>query len=108
MEREHAGVCLPLLWPSNSTQGLHQTHEASDSFTATRGFRLIIYSEDIRLMAESRHLALFQAASILNLLESLGFIVNYKKSQLDPVQQLEFLGVLVDTRDLSLHPSLAR
>ena len=54
-------------------------------------------------MAESHHLALFQAASTLNLLESLGFIVNYRKSHLDPVQQLEFLGVLVDTRDLSLY-----
>ena len=68
-----------------------------------RGFRLIVYSEDILLMAASHHLALFQAASTLNLLESLGFIVNYKNSQLDSVQQLEFLGVLVDTRDLSLH-----
>ena len=35
-EREHAGVCLPPLWPSNSTQGLHQTHEAGNSFTATK------------------------------------------------------------------------
>ena len=68
-----------------------------------RGFRLIIYLDDILLMAESHHLALFQAASTLNLLESLGFIVNYRKSHLDPVQQLEFLGVLVDTRDLSLY-----
>ncbi|CAB4020243.1 Transposon Ty3-G Gag-Pol poly, partial [Paramuricea clavata] len=32
------------------------------------------------------------AASTLNLLESLGFLVNYKKSQLVPSQQLEFLG----------------
>ena len=41
-----------------------------------RGFHLIIYLDDILLMAESHHLALFQAASTLNLLESLGFIVN--------------------------------
>ena len=36
VEREHAGVCLPPLWPSNSTQGLHQTHETSNSFTASK------------------------------------------------------------------------
>ena len=64
------------------------------------GFRLIIYLDEILLlMAESRYLALFQAASTLNLPEKLGFLGNYKKSQLDPVQQLEFLGVVVDTRE---------
>ena len=68
-----------------------------------RGFRLIIYLDNILLMAESHHLALFQAASTLNLLESLGFLFNYKKYHLIPAQQLEFLGVLVDTRDLSLY-----
>ena len=38
-------------------------------------------------MAESRHLALIQAASTLNLLESLNFIVNYRKSQIRPKKQ---------------------
>jgi hypothetical protein len=36
------------------------------------------------------------------LLESLGFLVNYKKSQLNPSQQIEFLGLLVDSNDLTL------
>ena len=49
-----------------------------------RGIRLIMYLDDILLMAESRDLAMFHAASTLNLLEGLGFIVNYKKSHLLP------------------------
>jgi hypothetical protein len=52
------------------------------------GIRLIIYLDDILIMAESQDLVLHQAASTLNLLESLGFLVNYKKSQLVPSQQL--------------------
>ena len=53
-------------------------------------------------MAESTSLALHHAASALNLLESLGFVVNYHKSQLIPSQQIEFLGFLVDSVTLSL------
>jgi hypothetical protein len=66
------------------------------------GIRLIIYLDDILIMAESQNLVLHQAASTLNLLESLGFLVNYKKSQLVPSQQLEFLGLLIDSRGLTL------
>ena len=57
-------------------------------------------------MPESHHLALFQEVSTLNLLESLGFIVNYKKSHSDPVQQLRvFRGPSGHQRPF---PSLAR
>ena len=57
-----------------------------------QGIRLIIYLDDILIMAESSDLVLHQAASALNLLESLGFIVNYEKSHLVPTQEIEFLG----------------
>jgi hypothetical protein len=67
-----------------------------------RGVRLIIYLDDILIMAESEDLVLHQAASILNLLESLGFVINYKKSQLVPSQQIEFLGFLIDSVTMSL------
>ena len=53
-------------------------------------------------MAESSDLVLHQAASALNLLESLGFIVNYKKSHLVPTQEIEFLGLLVNSKNLTL------
>ena len=67
-----------------------------------RGVRLIIYLDDMLIMAESTSLALHHAASALNLLESLGFVVNYHKSQLIPSQQIEFLGFLVDSVTLLL------
>ena len=70
-----------------------------------RGVRLIIYLDDILIMAESEDLVLHQAASILNLLESLGFVINYKKSQLVPSQQIEFLGFLIDSVTMSVQLS---
>ena len=67
-----------------------------------RGVRLIIYLDDILIMAESQALALHHAASTLNLLEGLGFIVNYNKSQLIPCQSIEFLGFLINSTNLTL------
>ena len=67
-----------------------------------RGIRLIAYLDDILPMAPSRQLVLHHASSTLNLLEGLGFTVNYLKSVLVPSQQMEFLGSLVDSVNLSL------
>jgi hypothetical protein len=67
-----------------------------------RGIRLIIYLDDILIMAESHDLALHHAASTLNLLEGLGFIVNYQKSQLLPCQEMEFLEFLIDSNAMTL------
>ena len=67
-----------------------------------RGIRLIIYLDDLLIMAESHDQALHHAASKLNLLEGLGFIVNYQKSQLLPSQKIEFL---IDSNTMTLqHP----
>ena len=67
-----------------------------------RGVPLIIYLDDMLIMAESASLVLLHAASALNLLESLRFVINYKKSQLTPSQQIEFLGFLIDSVASSL------
>jgi hypothetical protein len=67
-----------------------------------RGIRLIIYLDDILIKAESHDLALHHAASTLNLLEGLGFIVNYQKSQLFPCQEMKFLGYLIDSNAMTL------
>ncbi|CAB4013557.1 Hypothetical predicted protein [Paramuricea clavata] len=67
-----------------------------------RGIRLIIYLDDILIMAESHDLASHHAALTLNLLEGLGFIVNYQKSQLLPCQEMEFLGFLIDSNAMIL------
>ena len=53
-------------------------------------------------MALSVEQVLEHAASTLNLLGRLGFTVNYLKSVLVPSQQMEFLGSLVNSLDLSL------
>ena len=59
------------------------------------GIRCVIYLEDI-LMNQDKELACQQTWAAIDLLESLGFLVNYyNKSILDPVQEIVFLGFVL-------------
>ena len=66
------------------------------------GIRIIIHIDDMLILAESRDAATQHLEVLLFLLEALGFIVNSEKSILCPAQQLEFLGLVVDSVSLQL------
>ena len=96
------GVLLSPFRFSNSTKGVYKTYETSRRGPKTKRDSFnYIFRRHIN-NGESYDLALQHAASTLNLLEGLGFIVNYQKSQLKPCQELEFLGFLINSNTLSL------
>lgn len=64
--------------------------------------RLIVYLDNILIMAESKQLANQHAQLVLGALENLGFVVNYEKSVMIPSPQMEFLGFLVDSTTMTL------
>ena len=61
------------------------------------GIRLIVYLDDMLIMAASRALAIEHTTIAVNLLSSLGFVLKEGKSVLAPTQELEFLGFLVNS-----------
>ena len=66
------------------------------------GLRMVIYLEDILLMAEDQETLLKQVQQTITLLEQLGFTVNKLKSILVPYHQITYLGLLVDTTLMKL------
>lgn len=64
--------------------------------------RVIIYLDDLLIMAESKGLASSHATTALTLLEGLGFQVNFKKSVLSPTTVIEFLGFTVNSITITL------
>jgi len=66
------------------------------------GIRLVIYMDDMLLMAESKQKLMEHVQSTLFLLENLGFIVNSKKSILSSTQEIEFLGMIVNSLSMDL------
>ena len=71
------------------------------------GIRLIIYLDDLHIiLADSEQTARLHLATALNLLESLGFVNNLKRSVLSSVQKIELLVMSVDAVTLCLALSL--
>ena len=66
------------------------------------GMRIVVYIDDILLMAESQEKARDQASGFVHLLQCLGFTINREKTVLEPTQCLEFLGFMVNTVSMEL------
>ena len=64
--------------------------------------RLIIYIDDILVMANGLEGIIMARDSVLAVLQSLGFVINRKKSVLDPSTLMEFLGFVVDSFAMTL------
>ena len=61
-------------------------------FLHKRGIRIHMYLDDWILLHQSRGQLLHHLHETLQLTESLGFLVNWEKSQLEPSQTLSYLG----------------
>jgi ribonuclease HI len=66
------------------------------------GIRMVAYLDDICVIAKSKEEALKHGLKVTAHLEKLGFIINQKKTCLIPKQCREFLGLLVDTTNMTL------
>jgi len=66
------------------------------------GLRVVVYLDDLLLLASSHEESLAQTRRALDLLERLGFSVNYEKSQTTPTQSLTFLGFVLDSVSMTL------
>ena len=66
------------------------------------GLRLVIYLDDILVVASSQLAARLAVNQVRSLLESLGFVFSVEKSVEDPVQALEYIGLFIDTLSMKL------
>ena len=73
-------------------------------FLRSHGVRCVIYLDDLLIMQQDREVLVEHTATVVHLLEALGFLINYPKSHLEPSQILNFLGFVVDSlkRELRL------
>lgn len=67
-----------------------------------KGLLSVIYLDDILLVAPSRRACKNNVRASVELLEYLGFVINYNKSNLEPSQRVDFLGITYDSRRMTL------
>jgi hypothetical protein len=66
------------------------------------GLRLVIYLDDILVVASSQLAARLAVNQVRSLLESLGLVISTEQSVEDPVQALEYIGLFIDTLSMKL------
>ena len=71
----------------------------------SKGWLSCIYLDDLLCLGDTRRDCADNLAETIRLVERLGFIVNYNKSDLTPSTRCEYLGLVIDSETYSLEPT---
>ena len=74
----------------------------------SRGIRIILYLDDALIISDTEESLRADVATVVKVLQSAGFLINMKKSILTPVQELEYLGVLINSSEMTFGLSSAK
>ena len=66
------------------------------------GINIIHYFDDILILGDTKEQCLEHTKQAIELLSNLGFVINYDKSQLTPVQKIEHLGLIIDSLSMTV------
>lgn len=71
------------------------------AFLRKEGFRLVVYLDDILILATSKEEARAAIKKVRALLESLGFVISSEKSVEEPSQIMEYIGLVIHSVPMS-------
>lgn len=97
-------VQVPSIWPGICAHYAHKVSPSCGSFLSTAG-SVVVYLDDILLMAGTQELLLIHLQLTMSLSTNLGFMLNIKKCDRIPCRWLEFLGFIVDSLAFPLYDS---
>ena len=63
---------------------------------------IIAYLDDLLLIGKTKEEAMEARDSVIYLLTNLGFTINWEKSVMEPTQKIEFLGMILDSREMTI------
>ena len=66
------------------------------------GLRVVIYIDDVLLMASFNDSLTDHIHLTMFLLENTGFVINEKKPLLEPTQEIEFLGMVINSKEMDI------
>ena len=70
------------------------------NFLRNQGIKLVVYLDDFLILAKSKEACKKQTEPTAALLISLGFVMNWAKSDLEPNRACRFLGMIINSRDM--------
>ena len=72
------------------------------AFLRRIGTLIIIYLDDMLLIRRTAENVQVYRHTVILLLQKLGFLINLKKSVMNPSQEMEFLGMVINSKDYYL------
>ena len=64
--------------------------------------RVLIYLDDMLLMSQSIERLLVARDTVIFLLQHLGFVINFKKSVMETLQTIEYLGLVINSIQMTI------
>ena len=64
--------------------------------------RIIAYLDDFVILGKTLEETVLSRDTVVCLLQNLGFVINLKKSVLHPTQRTEFLGMIIDSVEMTV------
>ena len=95
MGRNSVPVSVTVFWPCTSPIRFHKTPKDALALLKGIGIRVVIYL-DMLIIGRTREETIALRDTVILLLQRLGFVINHKKSVMTPVQEIEFLGMIVN------------
>lgn len=100
--------CLPLFGLSTAPYVFTKIMRPVIAHFRATGIQCVNYLDDILILGSSEEDCQANVAFVVNLLQSLGFIIIFEKSSLVASKRCKFLGFLIDSSDLRLGLPLAK
>ena len=92
----------PTIWAFHSPKGLYKGTQTSNDLSQAERGKVHDYLNDLLLLNQAKKALSEDIALCVNLLESLGFLVKYNKSDLTATQETTFLGFVINSRSREL------
>ena len=64
--------------------------------------RIIVYLDGFVILGKTLEETILSRDTVIYLLQNLGFVINLKKSVLHPTQRIEFLGIIIDSVEMTV------
>ena len=64
--------------------------------------RIIVYLDDFLILGKTLEETILSRDTVIYLLQNLGFVINLKKAVLHPTQRTEFLGMIIDSVEMTV------
>ena len=73
------------------------------TFLRRSGKRLVIYLDDLLIVGSSLEECSASVCLVIKVLQSLGFLINFGKSETLPTQCMEYIGLIINSVSMSFH-----